>query len=156
MGRMVNCNFCNTPVDKDIADRHNNKNYHINCCKQQQDREALSDYICKLFGLVRPGPIIYSQLKNFMTKNTHYTYSGILKALEYFYDVQKNSTKNSNQAIGIVPHVYDEAQDYYSKINYKQGKVAATIEKQLKERPLTVRIVKEEKKTKQIYDLDEM
>lgn len=156
MGRMVKCAFCDQLVDKDVAARYNSKNYHANCAEKQKDKDELLDYVCKLFGLKRPGPAIYSQLKNFMAKNSYYTFKGILNALTYFYEVKKNSTKNSKQGIGIVPYVYDEASEYYANISYKQHKIAKSVEKQLVTSPKEIHVKKEtnSKKRKTLYELE--
>ena len=42
-----------------------------------------------------------------------YTYSGIRKALTYFYEVKKNDIKRANGSIGIVPYIYRESYEYY-------------------------------------------
>jgi hypothetical protein len=36
----------------------------------------------------------------------HFTYSGILNTLKYWYEIKKNDTSKSNGALGIVPYVY--------------------------------------------------
>lgn len=43
----------------------------------------------------------------------HYTYSGILKSLIYFYEIQHGDISRANQGIGIVPYVYEKAKAYY-------------------------------------------
>lgn len=153
---LVNCAFCTSKVEKTIAEKYNNKNYHTTCLQKYLDREKLLKYVCELFGLKGPGPIIYSQLKNFLLKNPHYTYNGILLSLQYFYGVKKNSTRKANEGIGIVPYVYDEAQNYYKKINSQQEKFKNTVEKQLNNPPEIIVVRKEKKeKSKKIYDLEQ-
>jgi hypothetical protein len=48
-----------------------------------------------------------------MQDHPEYTYSGIKRTLEYFYEVKKNSIEKANGGIGIVPWVYEEAKRYY-------------------------------------------
>jgi hypothetical protein len=43
----------------------------------------------------------------------NYTYSGIHRSLEYFYEVKGNSLDKANGGIGIVPFVYQDAYNYY-------------------------------------------
>lgn len=131
MGRLVKCAFCEKQVDKDIAVRYHEKNFHFECAKKQEEKDILMEYVCKLFGLKRPGPTVYSQLKTFMEKNNYYTYKGVLNALKYFYEIQKNSTKKSNQGIGIVPYVYDEAAVYFENVDLKQEVIKNKLIKQL-------------------------
>ena len=46
----------------------------------------------------------------------NYTYSGIHKALIYFFEIKGNSIKKANGNIGIVPYVYKDAFNYYYSI----------------------------------------
>lgn len=59
-------------------------------------------------------PAAYSLLKKYIKKG--YTYLGILRAIEYFYIVKRNNISKSKNSIGIVPYVYQDAQNFY---NYK-------------------------------------
>ena len=54
----------------------------------------------------------------------NYTYSGIHKALIYFFEIKGNSIEKANGNIGIVPYVYKDAFNYYYSIweaNQKNG-----------------------------------
>ena len=42
-----------------------------------------------------------------------YTYSGMLKALIYFYEVKGNNKNKANGGIGIIPFIYKDAYNYY-------------------------------------------
>ena len=42
------------------------------------------------------------------------TSENILKALEYWYDIKKNSIEQANGGIGIVGYIYKEALDYFN------------------------------------------
>ena len=71
--------------------------------------------------------------------------------------IKKGSKKKANEGIGIVPFVYDEAQDYYQKLSYKQEKVAETVIKQLEKEPVVIKVKKQmEKKEKPLYNLEEL
>ena len=52
------------------------------------------------------------QMKDFV-ENYHYTYSGMKKALVYFYEIKKNDISKANGGIGIIPYVYRDAYNYY-------------------------------------------
>lgn len=45
-----------------------------------------------------------------------YTYTGMQKALIYFYEVQGNEVDTTNPTLGIVPYIYDEAYNYYYEL----------------------------------------
>jgi hypothetical protein len=72
-------------------------------------RAMLIDYIGKFNGLSR------KQINDYKN-NQNYSYTGILKALTYFYEVKGNSTEKANGGIGIVPYVYQDAYNYYYHI----------------------------------------
>lgn len=160
MGRLVKCQFCEQLVDKDLTVRYDNKNFHKDCQEEYKYKKEIYKYVAHLFGFKnenKPGPVIISQLKLFREKYPHYTYKGILAALTYFYDIKKGSKKKANEGIGIVPYVYDDAQEYYQKLSYKQEKVAETISKQLEQEPVVIKVKKQmEKKEKPLYNLEEL
>jgi hypoxanthine phosphoribosyltransferase len=58
-----------------------------------------------------PGPRNNAYISKFVGEGM--TYKGMTNALKYFYDVKKNSIEKSNNGIGIIPWVYEEAQKYF-------------------------------------------
>jgi hypothetical protein len=70
--------------------------------KQDEDLVKLNEYIFKLSGKDTNWARVKQQIKEY-TEKYHYSYSGILKSLVYFYDVKKNSITKANNSIGIVP-----------------------------------------------------
>ena len=54
------------------------------------------------------------QIQQFVKKG--YTYTGILKSLKFFYEVEHGSKEKSGGRIGIVPYVYERAKEYYYNI----------------------------------------
>ena len=72
----------------------------------------MENYIKKLFNETTINPRTRKLIQQYTTEYK-YTYSGILKSLIYFYEVQGNSIEKSNGSIGIVPYVYDKAFQYY-------------------------------------------
>ena len=120
---IVKCAICGESFDANIEPfvKVNSKRYaHVECYNQnnnqktqeQGDLEALENYIKKLFNETYINARIRKQLKIFKDQY-NYTYSGILKALIYFFDIKGNSIENANGGIGIVPYIYKEAFDYY-------------------------------------------
>lgn len=57
---------------------------------------------------------IVNQLQEF-TQDIGLTYEQIVKILDYWYDVKKQDPSKANGGIGIVPHIYKEALDYWDK-----------------------------------------
>lgn len=160
MGRQVKCQLCGQLFDKDTGIRIDEKNFHINCGKEYTDKKEIFKYVARLFGFkseTKPGPRITSQLKSFREKYS-YTYEGILNALKYHFEVRKGSIDKANEGIGIVPYVYEEAQEYFKRFKNKQEKIAQSIGRQLEVKPevLTIKKTSEEKKKKQtLYNLEQ-
>ena len=107
---------------------------NIKLSKQQNDdRDALWYYIYRLFGQVEEDKPVsdwnITQMMKF--KRQGMPYRGQLLTLKYFYEVRKNSIQKSNGSIGIIPFVYDEARQYYSKLEQKQKEIGDIIQKQL-------------------------
>lgn len=123
MAHYVTCTICKKRFDRDKypAVLVNTRRYaHASCAgalskeqaKEEQDRQALEKYIIQLFNLKHMDGRITLQIKKFI-QDYNYTYSGILRTLKYFYEVKKNDLSKSNNGIGIVPWVYQEAYNYY-------------------------------------------
>ena len=66
----------------------------------------------ELFQVEYLNPRIRKQINQYVNEYK-YTYSGILKALKYFYEVKGNSIGKSNGGIGIVPYIYKDSYNYY-------------------------------------------
>ena len=77
------------------------------------DKEKLQLYIINLYNLKDDYilPKYMLQLSNF-EKTYNFSYSGMLKALKYWYEVKKNPV-NTNYGMGIIPRIYKQAYDYY-------------------------------------------
>ena len=90
---------------------------------------------------------VRKQIKQYR-EEYNYTYSGIHKALVYFYEVKGNSTEKANGGIGIVPYVYQNAYNYYLAIwqakQKNQDKVLHDYVPQVKE----IRIPRPQRKIK--------
>ena len=80
---------------------------------------------------------IYLKQINQYINEYHYSYSGILKSLTYFYEIKGNSLDKANGGIGIVPYVYKNAYNYYFAIweaqQKNEGKVIEEYKPKVKE-----------------------
>ena len=122
MAKYVICPYCNVKFDREknpfvqIVRRYAHVECHAEAeskkSQEQKDQEALENYIKKLFNETTINPRTRKLIQQYTTEYK-YTYSGILKSLIYFYEVQGNSIEKSNGSIGIVPYVYDKAFQYY-------------------------------------------
>ena len=68
-----------------------------------------------------------TQVKTFK-EQYNYTYSGMYKALKYFYEIKGNDIKKANGGIGIIPYIYKQAQDYFLALWEAQQKNESKIE----------------------------
>ena len=99
--------------------------YDLEQTRELTDQEKLERYIMKLFNSDYVYAKIKKQIKDYTT-NHGYTYSGIHKALVYYYEVKGNifDEGKAQGGIGIVPYVYQHAYNYYYAIWEAQQKQA--------------------------------
>ena len=100
---------------------------HVSCAQdakerlsqEEKDKQELEEYIMKLFGTKIT--VDCSAMNYYITKN-NYSYSGIRKALIYFYEVKHGDKTKANRRISIVPYVYEDAYNYYYSLWEAQQK----------------------------------
>lgn len=124
----MKCYECKSDVDKADAKYIDKHYYHINCYNTMIDRRHFIEYVCKIYKLKAPGPVIYSQRKQFMTKYG-YTDIGMINTLRYAYEVKHIKTEKAQERIGIIPLLYDEAQTFYKSKLDKQNSIAKKYDK---------------------------
>lgn len=123
MAHPVTCVYCKQRFDRDKVEciQVSAKRYaHKECSmseterltQEQQDKQELDEYIMKLFNTTFVEPKIQKQIKQFK-EQYNYTYTGMRKALVYFYEIKNNSIEKANGGIGIIPYVYTQAFNYY-------------------------------------------
>lgn len=122
-GAYVKCAICNQVFDRDKVpwEQIGNTRYaHKTCAvaarngqvQALKDKEALEKYILQLLGEPYISPRVKRQMNSYM-ETYKFTYSGMLRALKYFYEVLGNDKSRANGGIGIIPYVYREAYNYY-------------------------------------------
>lgn len=79
---------------------------------EEESLNQLKEYICNLFHLEQLSFLIEKQIIEYTTKYK-YTYNGICKTLQYFYDLCNNPIPSQHISIAIVPYVYEEAKAFY-------------------------------------------
>ena len=120
---MVKCPICGEKFDANAEPfiKVSERRYaHKKCVEQKEqmmtqedkDKEALYNYIMNLFQTDFVNPMVQKQIKEFV-EQYKYTYTGIHKALIYFFEIKKGSIEKANGRISIVPHVYQQAYRYY-------------------------------------------
>ena len=122
MAHIVTCQYCRKKFDRDKIPfvQISPKRYaHKDCSKEEDarlkqeeaDKIDLENYIMKLLGEDYISPRVRKQINTYR-EQYQYTFSGMKKALVYFYEVKGNSTEKANGGIGIVPYVYKDAFNY--------------------------------------------
>lgn len=154
MAREVICQFCKSQTRKvDINEvvKIDNKNFHKECAKLYEDRKKLYETVCRIFKLKAPGPKNNAYISKFF--NQGMTYKGMYCTLIYFYDIRKNNIKKSNEGIGIIPYVYEEAKKYFEDKKNREKKEKEQLEKinEVVNREQEVRYVRAQKREKPRY-----
>lgn len=114
------CKYCKKPFNryeepyiKVSKSKYAHEACHlIDMQRDKSDEEKLNEYIMSLFDTDYVLPGARKQIKEYIEKY-HFTHSGILKALVYYYEVKNGSIEKAHGQIGIVPYIYQEAYNYY-------------------------------------------
>ena len=122
--KMCKCAICGIEFDRNAiqAVRHGARRYSHWTCepdgelvpmeKKDEDLQKLLEYINTLFKGQQNQAKVNQSIKKFHNE-FGYSYSGIQKALYYFYEIKHNSIDKANGGISIVPFVYKDAYNYY-------------------------------------------
>lgn len=132
MSHFVTCVYCKQKFDRDrlpFIQVSARRYAHQECSltedekknKEEQDKIDLENYIMSLFKTDYIDAKIRKQIKQYK-EEYNYTYSGIRKALVYFFEIKGNSIEKANGGIGIVPYVYQQAYNYYLALWQAQQK----------------------------------
>lgn len=118
--KFVNCFWCAKamlPTDKDVIELPDmfGRYAHKKCAEEhpKDDREKMMVYLIRLYKFKDDNgwQQLLRQAETY-AKDYNFTYSGMIKALEYFYRVKGNPV-DKNRGVGIIPYVYKRAYDYY-------------------------------------------
>ena len=164
MAHRVKCYYCGSTFDRDKAvdcvKVNGNRYAHLECylrkqeekTQEEKDLEALEEYIINLLSLDYITPRVKKQINDFKEKY-NYSYTGMRKALVYFYEVKGNNVEKANGGIGIIPYVYQDAYNYYYHIWLaNQSNQAKPIEQyQPQERVIKIPIPKRVEKKKKLF-----
>ena len=166
MAHYVNCIYCKLRFDRDKSKdwvqiserRYAHKacadKVQINKTKNELDYEELTNYIEKLFGVGYVNAKIAKQIKDF--RETYgYTYNGMLGTLTYWYEVRGASLDKANGGIGIIPYIYDQAKDYYSKIDAANSLNADITNYKTKFIEIAITPPRPEEKLPKLFNLEE-
>ena len=124
MAHYVKCTVCGQKFNRDKIQAvkvGKNRYAHYKCKPdgekiplenpEDEDLTALKEYAKDLLKDDYNAVKVNAQIKKFR-KEYDYTYSGMLKALKYWYEVRKNPV-DVDRGVGIIPYIYKNAYDYY-------------------------------------------
>lgn len=134
---LVICPYCKEQFDAQPADENKiwvkvNRRYaHISCrneylanqTQEERDAEEFFKYTKDLFG-EDYDYVQTRRLAESYQKKYEYSFSGMLKSLKWFFEVEGNSIEKSHGSIGILPYIYRDAEKYYYNLYLAQQKNA--------------------------------
>lgn len=129
---LVKCLYCNKEFDansEEYVKPRANRYAHKECAEKEELRQGIVNQIHekmqKLLGATYNSQKINREIKRFCNEGK--TESGILRTLEYWYDIQGHTPEKANGGIAIVEWVYGDAMTYYKRMNdYKKMQEATS------------------------------
>lgn len=126
---MVKCANCGIKFDANEIEyiMINSRRYAHKICPTlsnteltQEELESLElnklkNYIKELFGNELNWGSIQKDINTYKNEYS-YTYSGMRGTLYYFYEIKRHSKEKANGGIRIIPYIYKEAKDYFTRI----------------------------------------
>ena len=151
---MPKCPHCNYEVKEEdaIYNTKTKRYYHEFCYNELLERKKLCDYVCELFNYKKPSVRIYQQMANYYERGVSYT--DMLLALKYFYEIKKGDINKSQGGIGIIPYVLDEAKEFATLEKIEQDKLIAKFETNAIEKKETIIVHIIERNNKQRKNID--
>lgn len=126
---MPKCPHCNNEVKEEeaIYNTKTKRYYHESCYNILLERKELTDYICELFGYKKPSVKVYQQMANYYERGV--SYSDMLLALKYFYEIKKGDISKSQGGIGIIPYILEEAKEFITLEQLEKNKLIQKFER---------------------------
>lgn len=128
----------------------NGHDYCPNCLKEVQDSEWFFNEICKIFGIKRPGPQIYSE-RTRLKEKYGYTDKIIVNCLKYVYEVEK-IPKKANTLYFVNPTNVDKMMQYNRMQENIGNNIAQATKMEYKEYVVPIKEKKKEEKPQ--FDFD--
>lgn len=117
--KILKCLYCQQQFDANTEEyvkvngrRYAHKYCYENRTAEQKIMDEIWDTITEIFGKNNySAQKIKNQIENYVEKKG-YTLNGILIAIKYWFIIKNKSIEEANNGIGIVPYIYNEAQEY--------------------------------------------
>ena len=129
-------------------------NYCNDCYTKKRKREQFADYICNLFKLRAPGPMIYSQRKKLNEQG--FTDEVILMTLKYLYEVRGYDSSLANLSLVNLTSI-EEAKDYFSTKDLSEKTIAEKVHNQkIETQYVSIQKIEQKKKQDNQNDLNSL
>ncbi len=124
------------------------------------ERDALFYYIYHLFGPESEEQPVsewnITQMNKFNSMGI--SYRAQLLTLKYYYEVMRKPVQEKYRTIGLIPHIYDSAAQYYKNQAKRQKEIEEAIEKQLEQDRIEIKFNPSDymsrRKKKKLIDLN--
>jgi|GEM_PF-3128065 len=136
----------------DVIDGELISNHPLSSYDESNQRILLIEYASNLFNGISKAT--FPTIVRF--KNQGMTYIGMIRALEWFYVIQKKPISKAKKNIGIVPYVYKDAQDYYALENTRRYNRYQRVIRELKKESIEIIYEKTDIKKNNQIDIELM
>ena len=163
----VKCQYCGEKFyreDVDFIEVKPRRYAHKECYDKTQsqisqselDYIKLEEYIKKIFGKDYINIKIRKQIKEYK-EEYHYTFSGMLKSLKYWYEIKKANIEEANEGIGIIPYIYEQGKAYYYQLYLLEQSIEETSNNniQYKQEEITISPPQRREKKIKLFNLEE-
>ena len=117
---------------------------------EYKEKKAVVEYIEQLTNQ-RATAKVYKLLEDY-SKKYNFTYIGMLRGLQYFYEALENSPEGD--CVGILPYIYEEAQAYMDKIDEAANNNRSVTSKELNQMYPKVKLkIKKKEETPSLIDI---
>lgn len=105
--------------------------YCPKCLKEKQSRENFSNKVCEIFGIISPGPRLWTERKRLQNKYG-YTDDTLIDCLEYIYKVEKKKILAESLCL-INPVTIDKMIQYKKSLNVKANNFSRAMQQEMEE-----------------------
>lgn len=125
---LVKCLNCGEQFDANIIPyiKIGTRYAHKSCSdskitKTEKEKDAFFQTIKSIYGPKYNYMLINTQAEGYI-QQYGYTWSGMRACLHWFYNINHGSLEEGNGGVGIIPFIYDQVRDYYTKLYKTQEK----------------------------------
>ena len=125
----VKCLYCGKQFDRNAEPNIQiGRRYAHKACYDAQSKETIQEqkdieefwqYIKQIYGPEYNYVSISKQVESYI-KQYNFTYSGMLKSLKWFYEIEHGDKESGNGRVGIIPYIYEDAKKYYYNLYLAQ------------------------------------